>query len=73
MATVKKTITVTEKQDDWIRSQVESGEYVRESDYIRELLRKDKKGENYFLRTKALEQILYFYSKKINLLCLQQI
>lgn len=37
---VKKSITITTKQDDWIKNQVKSGYFGNESEVIRELIRK---------------------------------
>ena len=53
MATVKKTITVTTKQNDWIRTQVEKGDFANESDYIRQLLRKDQSEQSEYRDIKA--------------------
>ena len=53
MATVRKTITVTHKQDEWIKAQIEKGDYTNESEYIRDLLRKEQEGFANFLATKA--------------------
>ena len=39
MATVRKTITLTDQQDDWIKAQVEGGHYTNDSEYIRDLIR----------------------------------
>jgi len=41
MSIQRKTITVTQQQDAWIKSQVESGDYGNDSEYIRDLIRKD--------------------------------
>ena len=38
MGTVRKTITVTDKQDSWIKAQIEAGHYANESLYIRDLI-----------------------------------
>ncbi len=38
----RKTITVTEQQDTWIKSQVDSGKYGNDSEYLRELIRLDQ-------------------------------
>ncbi|MFN3474939.1 MAG: type II toxin-antitoxin system ParD family antitoxin [Blastomonas sp.] len=40
MATVRKTITLTTQQDDWIAEQVASGSYTNDSEAIRDLIRK---------------------------------
>lgn len=36
---VKKSISITDKQDGWIKAQIESGHYGNESEVIRELIR----------------------------------
>ena len=38
----RKTITVTEQQDAWIKSQIDSGKYGNDSEYLRELIRLDE-------------------------------
>ncbi len=42
MATVRKTITLTDKQDEWIKSQVASGDYTNDSEYFRDLIRREQ-------------------------------
>ncbi len=42
MSMQRKTITVTEQQDRWIKSQVDSGQYGNDSEYLRELIRHDQ-------------------------------
>lgn len=44
MGTIRKTITVTDQQGDWIKSQIESGHYTNDSEYIRDLIRRDQEG-----------------------------
>jgi len=39
MAMVKKSITVTDQQNDWIKAQIKSGHYGNESEVVRELIR----------------------------------
>ena len=39
MAMVKKSITVTEQQDSWIKIQIETGHYGNESEVVRERIR----------------------------------
>lgn len=53
MATIRKTITITDTQDIWIKSQINEGGFTNESEYIRDLLRRDQKQKAEFLRTKA--------------------
>jgi len=42
MATVRKTITLTDKQDEWIKSQITNGDYTNDSEYVRDLIRRDQ-------------------------------
>lgn len=42
MATVRKTITLTDKQDGWIKAQIEAGHYTNDSEYIRDLIRREQ-------------------------------
>ena len=42
MGTVRKTITLTEKQDDWIKAQIARGDFTNDSEYIRDLVRRDQ-------------------------------
>lgn len=53
MATIRKTITVTDKQDDWIKSQISNGDFTNESEYIRALIRREQNNNAQFLRLKA--------------------
>ncbi len=39
MAMVKKSFTVTDQQDEWIKCQIESGLFGNESEVVRELIR----------------------------------
>lgn len=39
MGMVKKSITVTDQQDSWIKAQIEMGYYGNESEVVRELIR----------------------------------
>lgn len=42
MGTVRKTITVTDKQDGWIKAQIDGGHYTNDSEYIRDLIRREQ-------------------------------
>lgn len=42
MSMIKKTITVTDQQDAWIKSRVASGDYGNDSEIIRDLIRKEQ-------------------------------
>jgi len=53
MSTVRKTITFTEKQDKWIKSQIKAGEFTNDSEYIRDLVRRDQAKKAKFSVLKA--------------------
>ena len=57
MTTVRKTITLTDKQDDWIKAQIEAGNYTNDSEYIRDLIRREQErnAEVEAIRKKLIE------------------
>lgn len=55
MATVRKTITLTEKQDRWIESRIADGEFTNDSEYIRDLVRRDQEQKS---RLEALRKAI---------------
>ena len=57
MATVRKTIILTEQQDAWIAAQVDAGSYTDDSEAIRDLIRREQqRGEEVeFLRHALIE------------------
>ena len=56
MGTTRKTITVTDQQDNWIKAQITAGQFTNDSEYIRDLIRRDQasKAEIDTIRTAAL-------------------
>lgn len=42
MGTIRKTITLTDTQDGWIKTQIEAGHYTNDSEYIRDLIRREQ-------------------------------
>lgn len=42
METVRKSITFTDQQDNWIKLRVKNGDFTNDSEYIRDLVRKDQ-------------------------------
>ena len=42
MCTVRKTITLTDQQDHWVKAQIEAGHYTNDSEYIRDLIRREQ-------------------------------
>ena len=57
MATVRKTITFTEQQDQWIKTKIASGQFTNDSEYIRDLVRRDqeKSAELEMLRAALID------------------
>jgi antitoxin ParD1/3/4 len=42
VASIRKIITVTEQQDQWITAQVQSGRFTNDSELIRDLIRREQ-------------------------------
>jgi len=42
MTMQRKTITITDQMESWVKSQVESGKYGNDSEYFRDLVRRDQ-------------------------------
>ena len=38
----RKTITITVQQDTWVKSVIDSGDYGNDSEYFRDLIRRDQ-------------------------------
>lgn len=55
MPTVRQTITLTDDQDDWIKSQIESGHYINGSECIRDLTRRDQR---HYAQVEAIREAL---------------
>ncbi len=47
MSTTRKTITLTEQQNQWVKSQISNGNYTNDSEYFRDLVRRDQRKNNY--------------------------
>lgn len=45
MGTTRKTITVTDQQDSWIKAQIAAGEFTNDSEYICDLIRRDQSSK----------------------------
>jgi antitoxin ParD1/3/4 len=56
MGTTRKTITLTDKQDQWIKARIAAGEYTNDSEYIRDLVRHDQEQNAKFSALKAAIQ-----------------
>jgi antitoxin ParD1/3/4 len=56
MATTRKTITLTKQQDQWVKAQITSGDYTNDSEYFRDLVRRDQEQNSKFLALKRAIQ-----------------
>jgi antitoxin ParD1/3/4 len=45
MATIRKTITLSDTQDAWIKAQIRRGAFTNDSEYIRDLVRRDEEDQ----------------------------
>jgi antitoxin ParD1/3/4 len=48
MSTIRKTITLTAQQDAWIKTQIANGEYTNDSEYLRDLIRRDQEENAHY-------------------------
>jgi antitoxin ParD1/3/4 len=44
MGVIRKSITFTEQQDTYIKSLIEKGFYTNDSEYVRDIIRKDQEN-----------------------------
>jgi antitoxin ParD1/3/4 len=56
MANIRKSITFTEPLNNWVQSLISAGEYTNESEYIRDLIRRDRKDNSETQRLRAAIQ-----------------
>lgn len=42
MTMMRKTITIPDAMEQWIKARIESGRYVNDSEYMRDLIRRDQ-------------------------------
>ena len=42
MTMMRKTITISEPMEEWVKSQIKSGRYGNDSEYFRDLIRRDQ-------------------------------
>jgi len=45
VGTKRKTITITDSQDSWVKSQLSAGGFTNDSEYIRDLIRRDQASQ----------------------------
>jgi antitoxin ParD1/3/4 len=56
LATTRKTITVTDQQNQWIKAQIAAGDFTNDSEYIRDLIRRDQEQNAKFHALKVAIQ-----------------
>ena len=56
MKTIRKTITLSEQQDAWVKARIESGDYTNDSEYFRDMIRRDQQENNGMLALKKAIQ-----------------
>ena len=49
MGVIRKSITFTEQQDTFIKSLIEQGFYTNDSEYIRDVIRKDQESRKHIV------------------------
>ena len=45
MGTTRKTITLTDQQNSWVKAQIAAGKFTNDSEYFRDLIRRDQAGQ----------------------------
>ena len=56
MTTVRKTITLTSQQEQWVKAQIAAGRFTNDSEYIRDLIRRDREESPSFYALQAAIQ-----------------
>lgn len=54
MSMQRKTITLTDQMDSWVKTQVNSGKYGNDSEYFRDLVRRDQERQEAEVRLRSL-------------------
>ncbi|HKX79697.1 MAG TPA: type II toxin-antitoxin system ParD family antitoxin [Novosphingobium sp.] len=53
--TTRKTITVSDQQDEWIKARIGTGAYTNDSEYIRDLIRRDQER---YAKIEAMQKLI---------------
>ena len=56
MKTTRKTITLSEQQDAWVKARIDSGDYTNDSEYFRDMIRRDQQESGEMLELKRAIQ-----------------
>ncbi len=54
MPMTRKTITITEQMDEWVKERIKTGKYGNDSEYFRDLIRNDQNKEDSLDALRAL-------------------
>ncbi|KKO45682.1 addiction module antitoxin [Arsukibacterium ikkense] len=79
MAAIRKTITLTEQQGEWVKTRIASGDFTNDSEYFRDLIRRDQarneqleavraaliEGEQSGISTRSADDILRAARKRL--------
>ncbi len=60
MVMMRKTITIPDAMEGWVKAQIESGRYGNDSEYFRDLIRQDQS------RRLAEQELLFLIEEGIN-------
>lgn len=55
MTMMRKTITIPDAMEQWIKARIESGRYANDSEYMRDLIRRDQERH---VRYEALREMI---------------
>ena len=56
MGTTRKTINFTEQQDQWIKAPIERGSFTNDSEYIRDLIRRNQDSAKFQALKEAVQE-----------------
>ena len=56
MKTTRKTITLSEQQDAWVKARIDCGDYTNDSEYFRDMIRRDQQESSEMLALKRAIQ-----------------
>ena len=54
MTMMRKTITIPDAMEQWIKARIESGSYANDSEYLRDLIRRDQERHSKVERLQEL-------------------
>ena len=54
MSMLRKTITITDQMESWVKQQIDSGRYGNDSEYFRDLIRRDQERIDAEIKLRSL-------------------